>query len=61
MSNIVVICCVIDAEIGGETVNFIGVGVDSEEAYQRAIKNLHDDEYLKCVHYVVVATHFGIL
>ena len=61
MTELVIFYCTVEARIGENKFQFTGVGSTVEDAHQRAIQNMKDDEYLKCVRYEITKVCYGIL
>ncbi|MFA6315624.1 MAG: hypothetical protein WC648_04645 [Candidatus Paceibacterota bacterium] len=61
MDQIVIFSVVLEVLLGEEIYFFYGVATNLQAAQDRALANMHEDEYLKCVKYRLVATHYGIL
>ncbi len=61
MTELVIFYCTVEARIGEKKFEFTGIGSTIEDAHNRAIRKLKEDEYLKCVHYQIKAIHFGIM
>jgi hypothetical protein len=61
MGEIVIFYSTVEASIGEEKFYFTGVGMSVDVAHQRAIDRMHEDEYLKCVHYQITRVCYGIL
>lgn len=61
MTELVIFYCTVKARIGENKFQFTGIGSTVEDAHNRAIRKLREDEYLKCVHYRITNTHFGIM
>jgi hypothetical protein len=61
MEEIVIFYSTVEARLGEDTFYFTGVGSNVDVAHQRAIQNMKDDEYLKCVRYEITKVCYGIL
>ncbi len=61
MEEIVIFYSTVEARLGEDTFYFTGVGLSVDVAHQRAIQNMKDDEYLKCVRYEITKVCYGIL
>ena len=61
MEEMVIFYSTVEARLGEDTFYFTGVGNSVDDAHKRAIQNMKDDEYLKCVHYVITKVCYGIL
>ena len=61
MGEIVIFAVVLEVLLGEETCFFYGVSTCLKSAQDRALANMHQDEYLKCVKYCLVATHYTVL
>lgn len=61
MTELVILYCIVEVRLGENKFQFTGVGSSVEDAHGRAIRKMREDEYLKCVHYRIKATHFGIM
>lgn len=61
MDQNVIFSVVLEVLLGEEIYFFYGVATNLQTAQDRALANMHEDEYLKCVKYRLVATHYGIL
>lgn len=61
MGNIVVFAVVLEVVLGEEIYFFYGVATSLKSAQDRALENMHREEYLKCIKYVLVATHYTVL
>jgi hypothetical protein len=51
----------IECELGEQLFYFSGVATSMEQAQERAMEALHDSEYIDCVQYRLVGTHYTIL
>ena len=61
MGELVIFSVVLEVLLEEETFYFYGVATNLQVAQERALSNMHEAEYLKCVKYNLVATHYGIL
>ena len=61
MDELTIYSAVLETVLGEEVHFFYGVATCLQNAVDRALANMHQDEYLNCVKYHLVATHYGIL
>ena len=61
MGDIVVFAVTLEVMLGEEIYFFYGVSTCLESAQERALANMRQDEYLNCVKYTLVATHYTVL
>jgi hypothetical protein len=61
METLVIFYSTVEARLGEDVFYFTGVGSNVDDAHKRAIQNMKDDEYLKCVHYEISRICYGVL
>lgn len=62
MEEIVIFFSTVEARLSEDDIHyFTGVGSSVEVAHQRALNLMHEDEYLRCVDYVITRVCYGIL
>jgi len=61
MGDIVVFAVTLEVMLGEEIYFFYGVSTCLKSAQDRALENMHREEYLNCVKYNLVATHYTVL
>ena len=59
--ELIIFVAMLEVQLGEEISFFYGVATNLQAAQERALANMHQDEYLNCVKYCLVATHYGIL
>ena len=59
--ELIIFVAMLEVQLGEEISFFYGVATNLQAAQERALANMHQDEYLNCVKYHLVATHYGIL
>lgn len=59
--ELIIFVAMLEVQLGEEISFFYGVATNLQAAQERALSNMHEAEYLNCVKYNLVATHYGIL
>lgn len=61
MEELTIFGVTLECELGDQLFYFSGVASSMEQAQERAMELLRDSEYIDCVQYRLIGTHYTIL